>query len=302
MALIVAVCAVATGLGPHASHVDYLGAMQAKHQRLATLPSPKVVVIGGSAPAFGIDGAALEAALCRPVVNMALHADLGFHFMVQEVKDELGEGDLVIVCLEQDNFSDPEKYTEVIDLAVDRYPQALAFVPWVHRPVVLLRLATLRLQALWRMLVRLGRPYPRNLVYAKDAFDDRGDLTGYGIDPEQDSSPLIKEPFDIVLIGEGFDDVLAELNEAACGAGAQVVFVWPALAGSNEDAERDRMLQRAMLARNIPILGDPHMAIFPDSAFLDTPYHIKRWGRARHTANVIGSLCTAQPAQCCGGR
>ena len=81
--------------GPHISTIDYLGGVRAKQERLASLGSPKVVLVGGSNVTFGLDSPLLEEALCRPVVNMTIHASLGFRFMVEQLDGGLGKGDLV---------------------------------------------------------------------------------------------------------------------------------------------------------------------------------------------------------------
>ena len=52
------------------AHVD-------KMERLRATPSPRVVVVGGSNVAYGIDSSRLEASLGRPVVNLGTSGGLG---------------------------------------------------------------------------------------------------------------------------------------------------------------------------------------------------------------------------------
>ena len=87
--LIALILAIIASMSPHATRVDYYDGMHAKHERLHALVSPKVVIIGGSSATFGIDSDMLEKALCRPVVNMSIHAALGFGFMVREIEGEI---------------------------------------------------------------------------------------------------------------------------------------------------------------------------------------------------------------------
>jgi hypothetical protein len=65
---------------------DYLAASLDKEYRLATLPGPRVVFVGGSNVAFGLDSAIIERWTGRRSVNMGLYVNLGLPFMLDEVR------------------------------------------------------------------------------------------------------------------------------------------------------------------------------------------------------------------------
>src|SRR5690606_31597265 len=52
---------------------DYAKAAGLKRQRLASLPGPKVVMIGGSNLAFGVDSPLVEQITGCPVANMGMN-------------------------------------------------------------------------------------------------------------------------------------------------------------------------------------------------------------------------------------
>lgn len=81
-----------------------------KHQRLSTLNSPKVILVGGSNWPFGVKSQMIEGALGMPVVDMGLHAGLGMNFILSEVEEDIHEGDLVIVSLEYHHFLSKSMY------------------------------------------------------------------------------------------------------------------------------------------------------------------------------------------------
>src|SRR5262245_56977492 len=87
--LLVLLLALNMRLGARLVKNDYMAAMIDKSERLAHLASPRIVVIGGSNSAFGLDGEELEKAFHRPVVNMSMHGGLGFEFMVNSSIDLL---------------------------------------------------------------------------------------------------------------------------------------------------------------------------------------------------------------------
>ncbi|MBQ8401973.1 MAG: hypothetical protein IJX14_08590, partial [Clostridia bacterium] len=80
----------------------FLGEMAVKYDRLTSVEGPKVVVVGGSSVAFGLDSAALEETVGMPVVNFGLYATLGTKYMIGISKAGIGEGDIVILAPETD--------------------------------------------------------------------------------------------------------------------------------------------------------------------------------------------------------
>jgi len=75
-----------------------------KNRRLDSLPSPKIVFVGGSNIAFGLNSKEIEDSIHLPVVNMGLHAGLGIYFMLNEIRNHVNKGDIVIFSPEYHQF------------------------------------------------------------------------------------------------------------------------------------------------------------------------------------------------------
>ena len=75
-----------------------------KHQRLSSLPSPKIILVGGSNLPFGVKSQVIEEVMGMPVADMGLHAGLGLNFILSEVEKDIHEGDRVIVSPEYHHF------------------------------------------------------------------------------------------------------------------------------------------------------------------------------------------------------
>ncbi len=80
----------------------FLGELSPKYDRLNAIEEPKIVIVGGSSTAFGLDSALLEEHVGMPVVNFGLYATLGTKIMMDLSKSNINEGDIVILAPEMD--------------------------------------------------------------------------------------------------------------------------------------------------------------------------------------------------------
>src|SRR4051812_14897263 len=88
----------------HAADDNYLAAVLEKDRLIRNTPSPKIILVGGSNLAFGIDSKAIQDSLGLKVVNMGLYAKLGLRYMLAQVKPYIKPGDIVVVVPEYDQF------------------------------------------------------------------------------------------------------------------------------------------------------------------------------------------------------
>ena len=89
-------------LAPPVYSNTFVGVLDEKVDRLATVEGKKVVVIGGSSVAFGLDSALMEEHLGMPVVNFGLYAAIGTKAMLDLSLPHIGEGDIVVLAPETD--------------------------------------------------------------------------------------------------------------------------------------------------------------------------------------------------------
>ncbi len=80
----------------------FLGVLDEKYERLHSIDEPKIVVVGGSSVAFGLDSKALERYTGMPVVNFGLYAALGTKLMLELSEGGIGKGDIVVIAPELD--------------------------------------------------------------------------------------------------------------------------------------------------------------------------------------------------------
>lgn len=86
---------------------NYNASIIDKIERLQTIESPKIILVGNSNLAFGIKSENIEKAMGMPVVNLGLHGGLGNKFHIEMAKYNIDKGDLVVVC--HSNYADSGK-------------------------------------------------------------------------------------------------------------------------------------------------------------------------------------------------
>ena len=275
--------------GPPFGIVDYMAALRTKHERLSTTTSPRLVIIGGSNAAFGINSTELEQAIGMPVVNMALHASLGYRFMVNEVIHELREGDVLLVVPEHSQFQRPEKTQDILYSALERYPSAWRYVPWNERGRVAFTYGVKKLQVAVQAVIdpKVRKPEP---VYRADGFDERGDLVSHLDQPSpgiSDAQPMVG---DRIAVDPQFWTITDEVLKAAQARHFKVLIAWPCQARSMVKTSIDQGLVEDLKAHDIQVVGRPENYVYPDSLFFDSKYHLAREGRELRTQRLIDDL------------
>lgn len=272
----------------------YLAAWRDKQARLAAVPPPRLLLVGGSSLAFGVDSARLERAFGRPVVNLGLHAGLGAELILRQGEAVAREGDLVLLALEgpllvPDDRGHAATLLELLTLA----PEAARYLPARALPGLLdqgLQFIGKRPRAL--ALWAGGQHIGASDIYARSAFNERGDAVGHlrrgsrqgggahgGLPP---------------IPPESQRRVLARLNlfaERVASRGARAAF---SLAPVPED-DRPRQEQRlqafvALLRRDLqmPLLDTP--LFYPRDEFFDTAFHLTAHGRRQRTLALEAAL------------
>jgi hypothetical protein len=77
---------------------NFNASILSKIQRLESIQEPKIVLVGNSSLALGMDSAALEEAMGMPVVNLGLHGGLGNMFLYKMAEGNISRGDIVVLA------------------------------------------------------------------------------------------------------------------------------------------------------------------------------------------------------------
>jgi hypothetical protein len=271
----------------HFGRNHYLAAALDKTARLERVPPPRVLLVGGSSWAFGVNSAALERSLERPVVNLGLNGGLGLGYLLAQGAEAVRPGDLVLLSLEYPlfeafEFTDPG--TVLLALRID--PSAVRFVAPSTVPALLdqgLFPLTVRLKALHALATGTDGTF----IYERSLFDERGDAVAHRtIASMQGGDQHIGVP-----AADGAGPACRRLARFAAhvrARGATVLLTPPAIPRDDYEAQRDRIAAlwlRVERDTGIPVIGV--RKTYPRDLFLDTPYHLTFEGRRERTRAII---------------
>ena len=283
---------------------NYLAAVLEKDRIIRSAKSPKIVLVGGSNLAFGIDSKMMQDSLGMPVVNMGLYAKLGLKYMLAQVRPYINAGDVVVVVPEYDQFygdfanGDHTLNTALLYAPNDRvsdFIRSYSIVDVVVRP----RVENARRSFLRAAAAAVGRenqffPPDTNPVYNRRSFNEHGDVVSHlgrkGMNP--DSIYVGPLPSMTTFNAETID-FLNEIAEEAAREKAHAYFMFPSYIDRSHRlnaAAIDSL--RARLDKNLKlkIVGNASDFAYPPDHFFDTRYHLNEKGRTIRTALMLRLL------------
>lgn len=261
---------------------NYLQAYTLKCQLLENTPGPRLIFVGGSNLAFGIDSKRIADSLGVNVVNTGLHAGLGIKFMLDDVSEYLREGDVVIIAPEYQHFY----------RSID--PQTLAIVQAIAGWKKMRLLDKSQVKEILRGLPAVIYHRPDKAEYDEyynlQNFNERGDVSRHWVD-----STCVKPIPITTAIEAQFDEDVAryfitKLDEIK--QRATVYIIPPVCRQSAFDAMGGAPSEVAqfLLENGTSFIVSPQEHVLDDKYALDTDYHLNASGVEIFTSMVIDEL------------
>lgn len=274
----------------------FLGELYAKVERLENTEGKRIVLIGGSAVAFGVDSALIEKHLPEyQVVNFGLYAALGTRIMLDLALPRLRAGDIVILSPEQNPQSlslyfGPTEYWQAADGHLELLPDA----PSELWPALASQLPYFAMSK-WKNLLTGELPQPGE-VYCRAVFNCYGDVDSAHCDKNVMSGgfdPNTMVQFEAGLVEDTFLDYCNSFADEAGKRGVQVYYRFPpmnALAVMGDvDAYAD-WLQEQM---RFPLIGNPNATVLDAGWFYDTNFHLNIAGKVVNSRLLIRDIKAA---------
>lgn len=277
-----------------------LKAWRTKHEALNAAGAGRLLLVGGSNLAFGVDSDRLEAATGRKTINLGLHGGLGLALMLNEAVAGARSGDLIVLSPEYSHFYGNLLYGEVTLaelIQCDQGPLRFFSFPWHwlslarNATPVATTVAFAGINYL-KVTVRGGSVSARPIdpVYRPDGFNERGDMIAHLDLPQRPERRVLGT---VRIDGDFNPEAVRSIERAAQKLerhGVKLIVTYPAVSASywklNQDAA-ERV--ESALPRQL-VTTTAAEWVFPDAWFFDTPYHLTRQGRAARTELLLRML------------
>lgn len=282
------------GSFPRAFDYDYDSSLVDKYMRLHTTEGKRIILVGGSNLAFGINSAMIEEQFTGyTVINMGVSVHYGMRPLFDLLRANAHEGDIIIFCPEYDYAAYAARETEAVTnwLYLESNYDILKDLNLQSNPVLLERFGT---YLYMKGEYLPGKKISTNPVYARSAFDQYGDLIAHR-NPGNVSGFTVPET--TLITDEGmtlYNEACRELTEL----GALCCFSFPTNpCGIATESEKDAklaefkaLLEAGLDGKYITIISDMSDYFFPGPLFYDSMYHMTLEGAVVRTEQLISDL------------
>ncbi len=270
----------------------YLAATIDKHRTAESMPGERILIVGGSNASFGTDSRAIHEQLGRHPINLGLHAGLGLDFMLNEAREVMRPGDVVLLNLEYQHLLMDATDLTIMQLLEYR-PQSVEYLTWSQRK----RLLDYGLVYLRKVIGKSTKPrkHDDQPGYGREEFNEYGDVIGHHTAVSLYAHAGAAADWGPVD-GRYVASAVAKLNQFARQCRDQnidVFYVHPAIAQNVYEASSesiDYVDQAVSSWVQIPVLNSAAEMVYPNEMFYDTPYHLLLEGKQRKTALMIDRL------------
>lgn len=274
---------------------QYLKGYQAsiidKVNRLESIDGPKIVLIGNSNLAFGINSDEIEETLNIPVVNMGLHGGLGNVFHERMALFNIQKGDIYIICHRTyDDYGIIEDPNLAWITLEDHFNLWKILRTEDIKPMVKAYPAYLKgCISLW--LPGNGNQEP-GYVYSRSAFNKYGDIewmdNGLEFEFKEGDVPA-------PAISKNVIDRLNQLSSDLIEQGAILLIAGYPIADTSDRPSDDILITfQKELSKNMnaPVISDYTDYVYPTDYFFNASLHLNNKGKEARTQQLIEDLQT----------
>lgn len=266
----------------------FMGELGEKVRLLEETEGERIIIVGGSGAAFGVDCALLERELDGYfAVNFGMYAALGTTVMLDLSENLLREGDIVILMPEENAQTLSDYFApDIMWQGLDGDFRLLGRLPGEK----LERLAG-AFPAFAAAKLRGDRPRPEG-IYRRASFGERGDISAPIAGNVMPGGFDASAPVDFSLLDadEAFVSRVNEYARSARAAGAEVWFAFCPVNSLAVKGSAGELYLRLSEKLELPFIGDPADSVMEPEWFYDTNYHLNSAGKTVFTHRLIGAV------------
>lgn len=266
---------------------DYLAALIDKESRLNNLNNNRLILVGGSNLAFGLNCELIEEKLPVKVSNLGLHAGLSLKFMINEVNSLMKSGDVIILNLEYPLYLNAfEPDIDLIQFTQEIYPKTKAY--YQFNPLELFEARYEKFKKYFE-----EQDFKTDSVFNRKKFNKYGDNIGHLNKPSL-LKLIDRKPIEPIEISNSLS-ILKDFYSNCKAKNVKVFIAYPSYPTSEFlGKNKERILELNQKLKEdlpeIPLINTPNRYVFTDDNFYDTIYHLNAKGRYKRTLLFIDDL------------
>ncbi len=279
-------------LPPKNSRQNMLYTQIDKNNLLKNVPSPRLIFVGGSNLAYGLDSKQIQDSLPVNPINTGIHINIGLKYMLENTLQYVQPNDVIVLSAEYQQFygdlADGE--AELFSIVTDVVPQSkrlLDYKQYFKLLKLVPQFAQSKLQPRFLFL-----KYPQDTIvgrYDRKAFNQFGDATKHWKLSAENPKPYS------TITASFNDDILQKLiqfKDAIKQKKARLYITFPGYQYSSFKVNQSQIkqVQQKLTANHFDIISTPEEYIIPDSLIFDTPYHLTKKGVDLRTKLLINDL------------
>ena len=275
----------------------YYGALPKMYERLKSAEGKKIITVGCSSLAFGVNTELLKMEFDEYMVcPFALYGSIGTKAMMDLSKVNIGEGDLVILAPEINEQTLSTYFSgEEIYMATDGKAEMLSHVAWEDIGSMMEAMPAYLSQK-YEYWKAEESPKPTG-VYAASSFDENCNMI-YDrphniMDGGYDKGNLIC--YDTAIVQAAFLDYVNEYHEYVTAQGATLLYAFSPVNVSGLDpatteGDVDKFYQYLSEQLDCPVIGDPYDYMMDCEWFYDSNVHCNTAGAIVYTRQLTKDI------------
>ena len=304
VALAIVLLIAAFFMPPKLNKEAYLMSFFDKQVLLKQRASPRIIFIGGSNVAFGIDSSLVKRTLHKNVINDGTQMGFGLSFMLNSVKKYLLADDVIVIIPEYEYFFCQACVDRSVAGLLSVRPNIISSVPFDQLGQLLLSVRSRLYHKCIFILNKLARKILlinesseslKKPLWRREAFNADGDIANF-LD-----KPCIPQngfwlPIYINQPGSYDPTAIKIINEFARSVtprGIKVFFCFPYINTSFYSACKPALeeLNVKLLSQlEVPSLGNVNTCVWPDEYFYDSRYHLLTCYKQLRTKLMLSEL------------
>lgn len=268
---------------------NYQAALIDKNERLCSIDEPKLVLVGNSNLAFGINSPMLEEAIGMPVVNMGMHGGVGNVMNEQAAVQNVTPGDIVILSYSNFDDGDVIKNQELAWITIENHWDLYKYIRRKDWPDMVKAYPTYLKDCLNLWILGTGNMDSAD-VYSRNQFNEYGDniFDRPGLVEGTDLSEV-----HIPEIGQPTIDRINALNKTLKEKGATLLvtaYPSPICDATPAQSEYEQFTRKIEEKLDCPLISKYEDYLMDASYFYNTYLHLNNEGAKKRTEMLITDL------------